>query len=34
MRWLEFTEINNSNVQCKNACISTTINATDMKIAQ
>ena len=32
MRRLEFTEINNSNVQCKNACFSTTINATDIKL--
>ena len=34
MRWLELQRINNSNVQCKNACFSTTINAIDMKIAQ
>ena len=35
MRRLEnLQRINNSNVQCKNACFSTTINATDIKIAQ
>ena len=34
MNWLELQSINNSNVPCTDANISTTINATDTKISQ
>ena len=31
---MNLQSINNSNVPCKDTCISTTIKATDMKISQ